>query len=143
MCEGTLKTNGNFLRVIPLDLTKSQIFRTSDDAKEILFRLRGEHGTSGFFFEVYPPTADIRLELTSKNNEPSTEIFVGSAAEKARRAPIDLDREILRALGTAEKPEMENEGLYVWLKETGREFKSVEIDTKTKEKLEALGYLGN
>jgi arylsulfatase A-like enzyme len=143
MCEGIFATNGNFLRVMPLDVTESRIFRANEDAKEILFRLHGEHGTSGFFFEIYPPTAEIRLSLSRNDDPPSIEIFVGAAAENARQAPIEFDRETLRALGTAEMPAMERSGLYVWLKETGREARTVEIDTKTKEKLEALGYLKN
>jgi arylsulfatase A-like enzyme len=141
MCEGRILP-GTFLRVTPFDLTESKIFRASDGSEEILFRLRGEHGTSGFFFEVYPPWRDIHIELTGKDGEPATDIFVGSDSDEPRRSPVKFDRQILRALGT-EEPEMDKPGLYVWLKETGREAKSVEIDTKTKERLEALGYLGN
>lgn len=142
MCEGTLSTEGAFMRVMPLDLTKSGIFKVDDDSRRILFRLRGEHGVSGFFFRVYPPDAAVKLELTRKGDGPSTEIRLGAIDGIPLASPVEFDRKMLRALGAVYRPEIEDEGLYVWLKETGRESKAVEVDTKTKEKLEALGYLG-
>jgi arylsulfatase A-like enzyme len=142
LCEGTLSTEGVFIRVMPLDLTKSGIFRVDDDSRRIHFRLRGEHGVSGFFFRVYPADTPVKLELTRKGDGPATEILLGATDGNPLAAPVEFDREMLRALGASDRPEMEDEGLYVWLKETGRESKTIEIDTKTKEKLEALGYLG-
>jgi len=140
MCEGTLTTDGAFLHVMPLDLTRPKNFRTRSDSREILFRLRSGDGSNGISFEVDPPDASIRLNLTRKGSAPPLGIYVGSSGEP-RRPPLDFYMETLRELGASSKPDMEKEGLYVWLKESGRKSKSVGIDTKTKEKLEALGYL--
>ena len=71
---------------------------------------------------------------------PDVKIYLGSVAEP-REFRAEFDRETLRALGASAKPKMDKDGLYLWLKETGRESRPIEIDAKTKEKLEALGYL--
>ncbi len=141
ICEGTLTTEGVFISVMPLDLTNPKIFRTSPDSKEILFRLRSAHEANGIVFEVDPPDAPIRLNLTRKNDQPLVNIYLGSSPEKPLSPPVALDRDMLRKASDSSKPEMKKEGLYIWLKEGTRKTKPVEIGTKTKEELETLGYL--
>ena len=141
MCEGTLTTDGVFISVMPLDLTNPKIFRTSPDSKEILFRLWSAHEANGIVFKVDPPEAPIRLNLTRKNDQPSVNIYLGSSPEKPLLSPVALDREMLREVSDLLKPEMQKDGLYIWLKEGDRKTKPVEIDTKTKKELETLGYL--
>jgi len=141
MCEGTLTTEGTFISVMPLDLTNPKIFRTSPDSKEIFFRLRSAHEANGIAFEVDPPEAPIRLNLTRKNDQPSVSIYMGTSPGKPLRSPVALDREMLREVSDSPKPEMQKDGLYIWLKEGSRKAKPVEIGAKTKEELETLGYL--
>jgi len=140
VCEGKLTTTGAFAKVAPLVLSRARIFQTSGDSKEIQFKLANTRETEGFAFEIDPPDASIQLELSPNINQFPTQVYLGSASGKARLSPVVFDRETLKELSSSSAA-MDREGLYVWLKDSGRKSKHVEIDESTKERLKALGYL--
>lgn len=139
--EGRLITKGTFIKVMPLSLEGVSVFRVNQKASEIHFTLGPGDESRGFGFDVDPSDAIIRLELKEQEDYPPINVCLGSDEGDRQAAPLEFSKVELEQPNGYQQSGLKNEGIHILSRGHEAKSKTVSIDKKTKEDLEALGYL--